>query len=379
MARATPETTLWFWNSELGWATVHPLLAEHGWEYRSCHIWDKGLGHIAGNANTRTLRKFPVITEVCAQYVKAPRFRSVAGETLSMQNWLRSEWRRSGLPFRLANDACGVANAATRKYLTAGHLWYYPPPDAFVRLANFANEHGDPSGKPYFSQDGHRPITAEQWARMRAKFQCPAGVTNVWRQPQVAGKQRINGDRQQMQWKYKSLHGSQKPLELIETTILATTDAGDTVWEPFGGLCPAAICAFRLGRASHSAEIVSEFYHAAVGRLLGSSRTSLPVRQFSFDRFVESALYCARKRNHYWLYERQVRGDAGTITSPSGVSPYPMSKSNISDKPSPDGGGNFGRLARYGLMDDYIAEMQSTLVRGITVRDWQAFFKAHLS
>ena len=35
-------TTLWFWNSELGWATIHPLLLEHGWEYRSCHIWDKG-------------------------------------------------------------------------------------------------------------------------------------------------------------------------------------------------------------------------------------------------------------------------------------------------------------------------------------------------
>ena len=92
-------------------------------------------------------------------------------------------------------------------------------------------------------------------------------MTNVWRQPQVAGKQRINGDRRQMQWKYKSLHGSQKPLELIATTILATTDAGDTVWEPFGGLCPAAVCAFRLGRASHSAEIVSEFYQAAVERL----------------------------------------------------------------------------------------------------------------
>ena len=132
-----------------------------------------------------------------------------------MQEWLRSEWRRSGLPFRLANDACGVANAATRKYLTADHLWYYPPADAFVRLASFANEHGDPSGKPYFSQDGHGPITAEQWTRMRAKFRCPAGVTNVWRQPQVAGKQRINGDRQQMQWKYKSLHGSPAVLILV--------------------------------------------------------------------------------------------------------------------------------------------------------------------
>ncbi len=30
-------------------------------------------------------------------------------------------------------------------------------------------------------------------------------------------------------------------------------------------------------------------------------------------------------------------------------------------------------------MDNYIGEMQSTLVRGIAVRDWQGFFKAHLS
>lgn len=157
-ARATPETTLWFWNSEIGWATVHPLLLQHGWEYRGCHVWDKGRGHIAGNANTRTLRKFPVTTEVCVQYVKQARF-----DSLSMQEWLRAEWERTGLPFRLANEACGVVNAATRKYLTADHLWYYPPPEAFVRLAEYANEHGDPGGRPYFSMDGLQPIEQEQW------------------------------------------------------------------------------------------------------------------------------------------------------------------------------------------------------------------------
>lgn len=266
-ARSTPETTLWFWNSELGWATVHPLLVEHGWEYRNCHIWDKGLGHIAGNANTRTLRKFPVTTEVCVQYVKSPKFKSPTGEMLSMQDWLRHEWLRTGLSFRLANDACGVANAATRKYLTADHLWYYPPPDAFARLAAYANSHGDPSGKPYFSQDGRRPISAIEWSHMRAKFHCRAGITNVWQQPQVAGKQRINGNREKMQWKFKSLHGSQKPLKLIETSILATTDPGDVIWEPFGGLCPVAVCALKHGRVSYSAEIVSEFYKAATRRL----------------------------------------------------------------------------------------------------------------
>ncbi len=261
-ARATPQTTLWFWNSELGWATVHPVLEECGWEYRSCHVWDKGLGHIAGNANTRSLRKLPVTTEVCVQYVKPPRF-----DGMTMRQWLRHEWRRSGLPLRLANEACGVANAATRKYLTADHLWYFPPPAAFVALAAYANTHGHPKGRPYFSADDARPFTADEWERQRAKFHCPVGTTNVWQQPHVGGAERISGDRQAMRWKFKSLHGSQKPLTLVNMTIEACTDRGDMVWEPFGGLCPAAVSAFSSGRACRSAEIIPEFYRAAVSRI----------------------------------------------------------------------------------------------------------------
>ena len=260
--KATAQTTLWFWNSELGWATVHPLLQELGWEYRTCHIWDKGLGHIAGNANTRTLRKLPVTTEVCVQYVKAARF-----DGMTMQQWLRHEWRRTGLPFRLANEACGVANAATRKYLTPDHLWYFPPPNAFVALAAYANAHGDPNGKPYFSTDGKNPFTAEEWERQRAKFNCPVGLTNVWKRPHVGGSERVNGDRQTTRWKFKSLHGSQKPLDLVDMTIQVCTDRGDMVWEPFGGLCPAAVSSWRSDRACRSAEIIPEFYRAAVERL----------------------------------------------------------------------------------------------------------------
>lgn len=263
--RSTPQTTLWFWSSEIGWATVHPVLIANGWEYRSCHVWDKGFGHIAGNSNTRTLRKFPVTTEVCVQYVKQPRFGS-----MTMQEWLRHEWVRSGLPLRIANEACGVANAATRKYLTADHLWYYPPPDAFVRLVEYANTYGKESGKPYFSIDGESPIEADEWARYRAKFKCEVGLTNVWRQPHVGGAERVNGSRQAMRWKYRSLHGSQKPLDLIDVTIRACTDPGDAVWEPFGGLCPAAVCAYKSDRICRSAEIVAEFYEAAVKRLLNA-------------------------------------------------------------------------------------------------------------
>ncbi|HRF94350.1 MAG TPA: hypothetical protein PLZ51_04110, partial [Aggregatilineales bacterium] len=53
---AKPFTTLWFWNTEIGWATIHPLLEKYGWEYRECCIWNKGMAHIAGNTNTQVIR-----------------------------------------------------------------------------------------------------------------------------------------------------------------------------------------------------------------------------------------------------------------------------------------------------------------------------------
>jgi hypothetical protein len=263
---STTQTTLWFWGTEIGWANVHPVFAENDWEYRSCHVWDKGMGHVAGNSNTQTLRKFPVVTEVCVQYTKAARF-VIADEKTSMQQWLRYEWQRTGLAFRLANDACEVLNAATRKYLTADHLWYYPPPDAFEKLARYANQHGKPEGRPYFSIDGRNPISAETWAKLRSKFKCEFGVSNVWREPQVGGAQRIQGQRNGMRYKFTSLHGSQKPIKFIELIVRACTDEGDVVWEPFGGLCPGAIVCYDLKRKYHGAEILPEFYSAATERL----------------------------------------------------------------------------------------------------------------
>lgn len=264
---STPQTTLWFWGTEIGWATVHPLFAQSGWEYRCCHIWDKGLSHIAGNANSVTLRKFPVVTEVCVQYVKAARFRSVDGRTMTMQEWLRYEWLRSGLPLGLTNSACGVLNAATRKYFTKCHLWYYPPVEAFVRFVDYANRHGSRNGRPYFSLDGKEPISGEQWSQMRAKFHCEVGVTNIWRELPVRGDERINGSRSSMQWKYASLHGSQKPVKLIELIVKSSTDLKDIVWDPFGGLCTTAVACLNLDRRCFTAEIVPEFYVAAKERL----------------------------------------------------------------------------------------------------------------
>jgi site-specific DNA-methyltransferase (adenine-specific) len=258
---ALPSTTLWFWSSELGWATVHPLLVRFGWEYRSCHVWNKGRAHVAGNANTRTLRKFPVVTEVCVQYVRQVRLASPGSpEPLVLKSWLRREWERAGLPLSETNRACGVLNAATRKYFTRDHLWYFPPADAFDRLVAYANHRGDPAGRPYFTTDGTRPLTGREWQALRAKFHCLFGVSNVWSTPPVHGAERIRRGT-------AAVHANQKPLAVTDVMIRSTSDPGDVVWEPFGGMCTAAVAALAAGRRCYSAEVLPAFYELAARRL----------------------------------------------------------------------------------------------------------------
>jgi site-specific DNA-methyltransferase (adenine-specific) len=106
---------------------------------------------------------------------------------------------------------------------------------------------------------------------LRAKFYCDAGVTNVWRAPQVAGAERIQGARNGMRYKFSSLHGSQKPLVFIERIVGACTDRDDVVWEPFGGLCPGAVVCEKMKRQYFAAEIVPEFFVAATKRLKDSN------------------------------------------------------------------------------------------------------------
>ncbi|WP_242393946.1 DNA methyltransferase [Anaeromyxobacter oryzisoli] len=256
---ATPATTLWFWNSEIGWAAAHPVLERHGWRYVACNVWNKGRGHVAGNVNTGSIRRFPVVTEVCVQYVRAP----VAPDGAPLKAWLLSEWRRTGLPLREANAACGVKDAAVRKYLDQSHLWYFPPPEAMARLAAHANAHGRPEGRPYFALDG-APATAEAWAAMRARFRCPFGVTNVWDRAPVAGPERVRAPGG------RAVHLNQKPLDLLERIIQASTDPGEVVWEPFGGLFTAALAARRLGRRAFAAELDPTYFRFGVARAAGT-------------------------------------------------------------------------------------------------------------
>lgn len=259
---ASPSTTLWFWNSEIGWASVHPILEKHGWRYVNANVWNKGKGHIAGNINTQKIRRFPVVSELCVQYVFEARI-----DGLLLKEWLVREWRRTKIPFRKANEACGVKDVVTRKYFDQGHLWYYPPTEMFMKLKEYANTYGDVSGKPYFSMDGVNPVTCEQWSGMRSKFHCPHGYTNVWDRPALRGSERLkcNGTSG------KAVHLNQKPLDITSMIIEASSDEGDVIWEPFGGLFTACVASRLLKRKSFGAEIDPTYFHYGLKRIIEES------------------------------------------------------------------------------------------------------------
>ena len=93
-----------------------------------------------------------------------------------------------------------------------------------------------------------------------------------------------------------------------------------------------------------------------------------------YTPYIVGAKYAARYRNHYWEHLRGSSDETGIII-PDQASPYPKKSDKTADKPVADGGKNFGRLARSGMMDEYLALMRLQPVCGIKAVHWLEFFK----
>lgn len=90
-----------------------------------------------------------------------------------------------------------------------------------------------------------------------------------------------------------------------------------------------------------------------------------------FTPFVIGARHAAEYRNWYWQHSRDTVGDR-SITLSAVSQPYPSKSDAIGDRPASDSG-NFGRLARAGVMADYIAELFEDKLTGIPLSAWQRF------
>jgi adenine-specific DNA-methyltransferase len=76
----------------------------------------------------------------------------------------------------------------------------------------------------------------------------------------------------------KTDHPCQFPVELIERLVLALTNAGDWVLDPFSGVGTSAIAALLHGRRAIAAEIVPAYVATALERIGQAERGELRVR-----------------------------------------------------------------------------------------------------
>lgn len=95
-----------------------------------------------------------------------------------------------------------------------------------------------------------------------------------------------------------------------------------------------------------------------------------------FAPSVVGSRIAAERRNTYWK-NRKTRGGTNTIISPEvSVAPYQTGRGLINDQAADDSGGNFGRIARSRILDEYIAEMKDRSLCGVRLRHWLVFLLA---
>lgn len=91
-----------------------------------------------------------------------------------------------------------------------------------------------------------------------------------------------------------------------------------------------------------------------------------------FNPFVTGAKFAAEYRNWYWQFGMSGKSDKSINFAQLDLF-YPASKSEMNDQPASDSGNNFGRLARYGILDDYMKQLSQEKLSGIPIDAWQRF------
>lgn len=85
--------------------------------------------------------------------------------------------------------------------------------------------------------------------------------------------------------------------------------------------------------------------------------------------------HVAEYRNYHWQHSPDARQPNRKIHLASGVAPYPKKSDATSDAAAVTKGGNFGRIARTGILDDYIKSINQEEPCGIPAQHWRSFFK----
>ena len=76
----------------------------------------------------------------------------------------------------------------------------------------------------------------------------------------------------------KTIHPCQFPVELVERLVLALTETGDSVLDPYMGVGSSVIAALKHGRAGYGCDIVEDYVHIAWERVRALQAGTLRTR-----------------------------------------------------------------------------------------------------
>lgn len=209
-------------------ALIVPYLNGLGLELRQQIIIDKGMRAVSGRA-TRKYKIFPNTTESILFMIKDNK--------KFVKDFLKQRQKALGLTAKQINDYLGVKS-------NGGGMWS-------IYTGNNVCEQFP---------------TEELWNKLSEllQFDCPyngvaqtfnpqMGVTDVWRDIDF--------------YKEKRYHPTQKPLKLITRLILASSNEGDTVLDPFSGCGSTQLSCISTGRKYIAMEINNEYYQTALERI----------------------------------------------------------------------------------------------------------------
>jgi len=94
----------------------------------------------------------------------------------------------------------------------------------------------------------------------------------------------------------KTSHPCQFPVELVERLILALTNEGDLVVDPFMGVGTTAVASLLRGRRAAGAEIDSTYHSIAVARVLAAANGTIRTRPMTRPVYVPGRASGAQPR-----------------------------------------------------------------------------------
>jgi adenine-specific DNA-methyltransferase len=106
----------------------------------------------------------------------------------------------------------------------------------------------------------------------------------------------------------KTIQPCQFPVELAERCVLALTNPGDLVLDPFAGVGSTLIAAALHGRRSIGAEKEDTYYRVALGRLESLRKGTLPIRPLGKPIYSPSPNQSVAKEPSEWSRARKRYG-----------------------------------------------------------------------